>query len=123
MAEPAPNSVVKGADRSERRKKPRKSATNLSLVTVEMEPNGFGLMLDVSEGGAGVQVMSRIEPGTNVQIAFRLPEVDTPIEGSGVITWCDGHGRVGVEFQQLKDLAGQQLKQWVNSLPESLVQE
>jgi TonB family protein len=121
MAEPAPNSVAKGADRSERRKKPRKSATNLSLVTVEMDPNGFGLMLDVSESGAGVQVMNRIEPGTNVQIAFKLPEVDSQIEGSGVITWCDGHGRVGVEFQQLKDQSSQQLKQWINSLPESFL--
>jgi protein TonB len=121
MAEPAPNSVAKGAE--ERRRQPRKSATNLSLVTVEMDPNGFGLMLDVSEGGAGVQVMNRIEPGTNVQIAFKLPDVESQIEGSGVITWCNGDGRVGVKFQQLKGQGSHQLKQWLDSLPESVVQD
>jgi TonB family protein len=123
MAETAPAPAVKSVAHRERRNKLRKSAEDLCLVTVEMEPAGFGLMLDASEGGLGVQVMNRIEPGTNVQIAFKVPELAACIEGSGVITWSDGDGRVGIRFQRLKDESNNELRQWIDSLPESTVYE
>jgi TonB family protein len=123
MAETAPAQALKSVGHREQRRKSRKSAEDLCLVTVEMEPAGFGLMLDVSESGVGVQVMNRIEPGTDVQIAFKVPELAARIEGSGVITWCDGDGRVGIRFQQLKGQSGDHLKQWVDSLPESTIHE
>lgn len=84
---------------------------------------GFGLMLDVSEGGLGVQVMNRVEPGTDIEIAFKVPELASPIEGTGVVTWCDGDGRLGVRFKQLNNNSTDQLKQWMNSLPEAMVHE
>lgn len=119
MAEPAPISVLKGANRSERRKKPRKSAISLSLVTVEMDTNGFGLMLDVSEDGASIQVMSRVEPASLIPIAFKLPEMESRIEGNALVAWYDGEGRTGVRFQDLKADGRENLKQWITSLPES----
>src|SRR3954451_16516880 len=123
MAETAPAQSLKSAGSRERRRKSRKSAEDLCLVTVEMEPAGFGLMLDVSETGLGVQVMNRIEPGTDVQIAFKVPELGSRVEGSGVITWCDGDGRVGIRFKELKKDSGKELGQWIDSLPDSTVHE
>ena len=123
MAETAPAQALKSIGHRERRRKSRKSAEDLCLVTVEMEPAGFGLMLDVSEGGLGVQVMNRIEPDTTVQVAFKIPELSSRIEGSGTITWSDGDGRIGIRFQELKGEGGSVLKQWIDSLPESRVHE
>jgi len=123
MADTAPAQLSKSVGHRERRRKLRKSAEDLCLVTVEMGPAGFGLMLDVSEGGLGVQIMNRVEPGTNVQIAFKVPELASRIEGSGVVTWCDGDGRLGIRFQQLKDSSDKQLQQWIDSLPEATVHE
>jgi len=123
MAELVPTPGAKSASRSEKREKARKSAIEVALVTVDMEPAGFGLMLDVSEGGLGVQVMNRMVPGTDVQIAFGLPEVSSHIKGSGVIAWCDSDGRAGIRLQQLEDQSRQELQKWINSLPESAVHE
>ena len=122
MADIAPAQVSKSVGHRERRRKLRKSAEDLCLVTVEMGTAGFGLMLDVSEGGLGVQVMNRVEPGTDVEIAFKVPELTSRIEGTGVVTWCDGDGRLGIRFKQLKDNTNQ-LRQWVDSLPEAAVHE
>src|SRR3954465_900067 len=123
MAETAPAQLNKSAGHRERRRKSRKSAGDLCLVTVEMEPAGFGLMLDVSEGGLGVQVMNQVEPGTNVQIAFKVPELAARIEGSGVVSWYDGDGRVGIRFQQIEENCAKELKRWIDSLPESSISE
>ena len=123
MAELAPTPGTKSAKRLEKREKSRKSAIEVALVTVEMEPAGFGLMLDVSEGGLGIQVMNRMVPGTNVKIAFGLPELESRIEGSGVIAWCDGDGRAGIRLQQLANQSAQELQKWISSLPESTIHE
>src|SRR5947209_4873810 len=100
------------------RRSRRKSVLDLSLVTVEMDPAGFGLMLDVSEDGLGVQVMNKIKPGTEVQIKFDVPESSTRVEASGIVTWYDGEGRVGLSFQKIKDDATAVLRQWIDTLPE-----
>ena len=123
MADIAPAQLSRSVGHRERRRKLRKSAEDLCLVTVEMGAAGFGLMLDVSEGGVGVQIMNHVEPGTDVQIAFMVPELATRIEGTGVVTWCDGDGRVGIRFQQLNDNSSKQLRQWVDSLPEATTPE
>ncbi len=101
----------------ERRIKSRKSAEDLFLVTVRMEPAGFGLMLDVSEGGLGVQVMNKVEPGTSVALHFTVPNSSKRVEGTGIVSWYDGQGRVGVRFQRLNNNSGDTLRQWVSTLP------
>jgi protein TonB len=97
----------------------RKSVLDLSLVTVEMAPAGFGLMLDVSEDGLGVQVRNKIEPGTEVQVKFDVPPTSTRVEASGVVTWYDGEGRVGLSFRNIENGATQTLRQWIETLPEA----
>src|SRR3954466_8525057 len=116
MADPATASEARHSIRRNYRASRRKSVVDLSLVTVEMKPAGFGLMLDVSEGGLGVQVMNQVEPGTNVQIAFKVPELAARIEGSGIVSWYDGDGRVGIRFQQIEENCAKELKRWIDSL-------
>jgi hypothetical protein len=123
MSEAASNLVLRGEGRPDRRKSPRKSAINVSLVTVEIEPGGFGLMLDVSEGGTSLQVMSRLKPGSAAEIGFKLPGMETSVEGSALVSWCDAEGRAGLQFQQLKGEGSKELRQWIESLPISIIDE
>ena len=122
MAQPVSSPEPRHSIRSIRRNR-RKSVVDLSLVTVEMDPAGFGLMLDVSEDGVGVQVMNKIKPGTDVQIKFDLPDSAVRVEASGVVTWYDGEGRVGLCFKQLKDEMLAALKKWIATLPEAHTDE
>jgi TonB family protein len=117
MAEAASVSLFGGAAGRERRANRRKSLLDTSLVTVDLNPGAYGLMLDVSEAGAKVQAMGPVEPGAKVQIAFEIPELSKRIEGIGCIKWADDEGRVGVQFESLKDPYTEDLKRWIDSLP------
>jgi TonB family protein len=123
MADPAPAPAVPKTGHRERRRKARKSTEELCLVTVDMEPAGFGLMLDISEDGLGAQVMNHIEPGTKVRIAFSIPDTPTKIEGDGVIAWCDGDGRAGIRFQQIENGNANELRKWIDTLPDVTFRE
>lgn len=115
MGETLPASLTRDDSARERRKKTRKPVLDVSMVTVDIKPPGFGLLLDVSDEGMGVQVMQFVEPNTPVEIGFQIPELSTRIEGTGVITWSDGEGRAGVRFKQLTSGTAADLQRWVDS--------
>lgn len=114
MGETLSASLTRDASNRERRKKQRKSVVDVSLVTVDLKPRGFGLMLDLTDEGMGVQAMRGVEPDTEVQISFTLPELRTHIEGTGVVTWSDAEGRAGVRFKELTSGCSEDLKRWVD---------
>src|SRR3954453_15251878 len=115
MGETLPASLTRDDSARERRKKTRKPVLDVSMVTVDIKPPGFGLLLDVSDEGMGVQVMQFVEPNTTVEIGFQIPELSTRIEGTGVVTWSDGEGRAGVRFKQLTSGTAADLQRWVDS--------
>src|SRR3954467_291858 len=97
------------AKRVNRRSKRRNLMEN-NLVTVEMNPGRVGLMLDVSEGGVGVQTINELQSGSTVEIAFTIPDSSARIEGTGLVTWYDGEGRAGIQFKNLKSGSAEELK-------------
>jgi TonB family protein len=119
MAEAASVSLFGGATGRERRANQRKSLLDVSLITVDLTPGAYGLMLDISETGARVQAMGSVEPGRNVQIAFHVPALSKRIEGIGSIKWSDEDGRVGVRFESLTNASTEELRHWINSLPQA----
>ncbi|HWR14014.1 MAG TPA: TonB family protein [Terriglobales bacterium] len=108
---------------SERRKSQRNSVFDHVLIPVEMEPAGFGLMMDVSESGLGVQVLNSVEVGTDVEFSFTLPDSSIKIEGTGQVTRYDHEGRAGIKVHQLKGGSAGELKRWLKSLPASTIQK
>lgn len=118
MAGMASASILDWATARERRIKPRKAVLELSLITVHLGNGGFGVMLDASEDGLGVQVMGGAPPGTELKLAFEVPHVARPVEGVGLVNWYDGRGRIGMKLRELKPNSQEAFRTWVTSLPE-----
>lgn len=61
---------------------------------------------NINEGGMFVETENPAEPGTQVQLEFRLPERSTPLRVNGRVAWTsDGKSGspagIGIEFQDL----------------------
>jgi TonB family protein len=117
MAEAASVSLARKTGSSDRRLDKRRSVLESSLVSVELEPAGTGLLLDVSSTGVGVQINQQLQPGTELLLGFQIPEIPVKVEGIGVVSWCDAEGRVGIRFQELNHECTHELSRWIESLP------
>ncbi len=91
------------AKRATLRFKPLKAIT----VAVESEdglPAGFGIVADISEGGACVITDVGLYVGANVRLALSFPNHRTPISTPGKLRWIeqDPSGkniRYGMQFE------------------------
>lgn len=58
-------------------------------------------MLNLSLGGALVEVGAKLPMGQRLQIAFRVPTLEDPIDVGAVVRWADAKG-VGLQFDGLR---------------------
>lgn len=72
-----------------------------------------GVVLDANDRGAAIESVARLTPQSFVDL--RLDLLDT--RGSAVtparVAWCDGAGRLGLEFLNLTGESRRQLQQWL----------
>jgi PilZ domain len=107
-------SVPARADRSRaanRRHHYRQKIRNLSYIS--LEPSSRGILRDLSESGAAVQVLAPLN--FNQQIHFRL-DLSNPrarVEGEGRVAWTDSLGQAGVEFVEVPNRSHRLLKDWL----------
>ncbi len=95
----------------------RKAVVDSGLVTVEMCPAGFGLMVNVSERGIAVYTMKNLAPAQDVQVSFMLPGSPRRIECNGVVTWAaESHAGLKLEGFDAQSLAA--FRRWIATLPE-----
>lgn len=87
-----------------------------SLAYVELDQGNGGLILNISEGGIGVQSAEMILGDHFERIRFRLPKSERWIEVSGKVVWL-GKSRkeAGIQFLSLDDDARQQIQSWAYS--------
>ena len=89
---------------------PRHTPATLTYVSAG-DGNG-GILLNLSEQGCSLQLVS--PPRTNTQIDLEIElEPGTRIRATGTIVWVDESGCVGVRFDRLNDAARTQLRNWL----------
>jgi len=87
-----------------------------SVAYVDLDDDNGGLILNVSEGGIGVQSAEMIVGERFSRIRFRLPKSENWIEAAGKLVWL-GKSRkeAGIQFLDLSDDARQQIQTWIYS--------
>lgn len=110
MATPAPQF------RDERRGR-RKAVGEAGLITVEMNPVGFGLMLNVSRTGMSVFTLNRVQPGDQVQISFSPPRTTLKIEAIARVSWT-ADGNAGLHIHKIRRDSLEAMNSWIASLPD-----
>lgn len=118
MAAPATStqSLLEGDDRLGI----RKAVVDSGMVTVEMCPAGFGLMLNVSERGLAVYTLKSLISGQTVQVSFLIPGSSKRIECIGQVKWAvESHA--GLSLSQLDSRSSSALRNWLVTMPETSV--
>lgn len=87
-----------------------------SVAYIDLDDDNGGLILNVSEGGIGVQSAEMIVGERFSRIRFRLPKSENWIEAAGKLVWL-GKSRkeAGIQFLDLSDDARQQIQTWIYS--------
>jgi TonB family protein len=99
---------------SERRRHTRQDVIYRQLVPINLGADNGGLLLDLSAGGAAVQSVAPLKSSAASPFAFRLPQLNCQIEGTGVFVWVDDTGLAGgLRFDQLSPQAQHLVEQWL----------
>jgi len=83
-----------------RRSSTRHTVSIETQVTVEGTPRDV-MMINLSLGGALLQDDTRYKMGQRVQLRFRIPTQEDPVEVGATVRWSDANG-VGLQFDGLR---------------------
>lgn len=80
----------------------------------------WGLTNDISEGGLFVATVALMDPGSEITLAFTLPDGGDPIEVTGIVRWVrdfdggrDAPPGYGVQFNDLPAAARDRISAFV----------
>ncbi len=97
---------------TERRRFARQKFRNMEYV--EVGPDNGGFLLDLSEGGAALQMAHPSPSDELIAMSFSLG-VDSRVEVEGKIVWRDKGGKaLGVSFLDLAGGSRQQIRAWLS---------
>jgi len=68
---------------------------------------------DLGRGGAGIQMLDPLPPGTPLQLTIRVPGAASEISALGRIVWSDRRVGMGVQFERLTSEAQTALETYV----------
>lgn len=103
---------------AERRQQPRRIlALDLAALASEKPPIAWAMLVDLSAGGAQLDLDAPLDPGDRVRFAPRIPDGHVPFSAEGRVQWRDttpqgfAHGVVfenlaAEQARQLRDLLG-----------------
>jgi CheY-like chemotaxis protein len=76
-------------------------------------------LLEVSEGGVGLQSEHRLPTNSKIYFHFGLPGQETLVRLSGDVAWQDSTGRAGVRFIDVPQVSRRYLEDWLRKRLES----
>jgi PilZ domain len=84
------------------------------LYVVLHGSNGDGILNDVSEGGAALDIVGGKPEGEYLLVDFEMPETGQRIEVTGRITWRDETAnKVGLQFMDLPETSRTLIRDWL----------
>lgn len=72
-------------------------------------------MLDLSEGGAAVQIKQEMNSKGPLTLQFSLPHIAAPIRATGEVIWRDKQGRCGIRFIDVPANSRHSLRDWLST--------
>jgi|GEM_PF-1884995 hypothetical protein len=103
------------------RKNARRRMSPMTYVEIGTE-NG-GLLLDISEGGLGLQAAHVLPLARPMPVRFRLPGSARVIEGSAEVVWLGcSQKHAGVRFVKLPDSSRAMIEDWIANEPAELLE-
>lgn len=74
---------------------------------------GFGLVLNIGEGGMAIQTVLPLKVGQTLKFNLPLPKAGAELTGTAEVVWCDCSGRAGLHFTEVSEGEQLQLRNWL----------
>jgi len=72
-----------------------------------------GHLLNLSQGGAGIQLQRSLPASGPVRVSFSLPGAKVAVRVQGEIVWCDQRGKAGIRFVEISSRLKRSLQLWL----------
>jgi DNA-binding response OmpR family regulator len=69
------------------------------LIPANSQADYRGTSINISSGGVALMTPLVLAPGTQAQVIFPLPEMDSLVRVIGTVIWDDKHGKTGLSFK------------------------
>jgi len=79
--------------------------------------------LNISENGMALTAPIALKPGSEVAVAFTLPDQPTRFTTESKVCWSDGSGRLGLQFLNLSQQQKSELQNWLARRLEEILPE
>jgi hypothetical protein len=76
---------------------------------------GFGLVLNIGEGGMAIQTVLPLKVGQRLKFNMPLPKAGAELAGTAEVVWCDCSGRAGLHFTEVSEGEQLQLRNWLGN--------
>jgi len=83
-----------------------------TLAYVNLDNANGGVVRDLSQGGAALQVLSPLRVHQQVQLRLQLDHPRVRLNAAGRVAWADPSGQAGIEFHGLALRQRRSLQQW-----------
>jgi hypothetical protein len=83
-----------------------------ALTYVSVDDSAGGILLNISEGGMGVQVIGTFHRNQPVRFALQLSGT-SKLNGGGQVAWANASGQAGIKMLELNAEGQQKLKDWL----------
>ena len=74
-----------------------------------------GELLNVSQGGVGVQTKSSLPVGETLEVRFAVPSRKTSFRARARVAWIKPDGQAGIRFEELAESDQDELQVWLAS--------
>ncbi len=72
-----------------------------------------GELVNLSQGGVGVQLDRELDVRESIQVSFKLPGTRYTVKARGEIAWTDQRGQVGIRFVDVSARLQKGLQLWL----------
>lgn len=84
-----------------------------TLTYVILDQSNGGVVRDLTSDGLGLQIMTTVPPGQQMQVRFELRNPRLRVEARGEMVWSTFSGLCGMRFVDLPPRFGQQIREWI----------
>jgi len=110
---------MQASAKAELRQFPRRSVGRSQLLTVDVVRESgaaqHGIVLNVSEGGAAVQLLGTPSNNSVSKVRLNFPALETPLETAARLAWVEPDGRAGVRFENPSMPIREAIREWLRT--------
>jgi hypothetical protein len=106
--------AARGLITGDRRNSGRYSVRARTYLSYSFDGRDFrqGLLVNLSCGGAAIEVVEPLPAGRVVHARFNLPGSSFAVETTAEVRWRDDFGRAGLKFVSMADDSRRRLERW-----------